>query len=364
MNLAICGIGTQRPANSLSQDSTADMAIPLCCTDEDQARWLGALYRRSGVNRRASVLLQNGNGSGVSNSFYPPANDESDRGPTTGQRMDQYTQQATPLAVDASHQALVQSSIDPAAITQLITVSCTGFATPGVDVALIKQLGLSPQVGRTHIGFMGCHAVLNAQRVALAMAKADPHAHILLCAVELCSLHFQYGWQRDQIVANALFADGAAALVGTPANTQPSNQSWQLQASGSSILPNTQDAMSWHIKDHGFVMTLSPRVPSLIHEHLRPWLIHWLATQSIELSQVRSWAVHPGGPRILDAVAQSLKLPDDSLDDSRHVLAQYGNMSSPTVLFILDRLITQAAPRPCVAIGLGPGLTIEAALFV
>ncbi|HEX6984907.1 MAG TPA: 3-oxoacyl-[acyl-carrier-protein] synthase III C-terminal domain-containing protein, partial [Planctomycetaceae bacterium] len=136
-----------------------------------------------------------------------------------------------------------------------------------------------------------------------------------------------------------------------------------LIASGSFVVPDTADAMTWGIGDHGFEMTLSPRVPDLIHQALRPWLEGWLASQGVPLDRVGSWAVHPGGPRILSAAAEALGLPPESLAVSRDVLRDYGNMSSPTVLFLLDRLRRQNAPRPCVALGFGPGLTIEAALF-
>jgi len=121
--------------------------------------------------------------------------------------------------------------------------------------------------------------------------------------------------------------------------------------------------MGWTVGDHGFEMTLSRRVPTLIAKHLRPWLNSWLADNELSLPEVRSWAVHPGGPKIISAVEESLELADDALAASRGVLAEYGNMSSPTVLFVLDRLRKQSAPRPCVALGFGPGLVAEAALF-
>jgi predicted naringenin-chalcone synthase len=185
---------------------------------------------------------------------------------------------------------------------------------------------------------------------------------VLLCAVELCSLHCLYHWDTEMVIGYALFADGAAALVGGPAASARSS-AWQVTASGSCVFPDSADLMTWTIGDHGFIMKLSRRVPGLIATHLRPWLTGWLDRHGLSLPEIGSWAVHPGGPKILGAVEEALTLPPSALDHSRAVLAEKGNMSSPTVLFILDRLRQQGAARPCVALGFGPGLTVEAALL-
>jgi predicted naringenin-chalcone synthase len=200
--------------------------------------------------------------------------------------------------------------------------------------------------------------------VANAFATADPSARVLVCAVELCSLHYYYGNAPDKLVANAIFADGAAAVVGQANPVGERRGRWELSASGSCLIPDSASDMGWAVGDHGFEMTLSRRVPGLIARHLRPWLEAWLADNGLSLTEVRSWAVHPGGPKIVSAVEESLELPTDALAASRAVFAGYGNMSSPTVLFVLDRLRKANAPRPCVALGFGPGLVAEAALFV
>ncbi len=276
--------------------------------------------------------------------------------------MRHYAELAPPLAVQAAAAALGPSGVRAGDLTHLVTVSCTGFVAPGVDVALIRSLGLPPTVQRTHIGFMGCHGALNGLRVARAFAAAEPDARVLLCAVELCTLHYHYGWDAQKVIANALFADGAAAVVGVPAGAAPPG-AWRVEATGSCLVPDSADAMSWTVGDHGFEMTLARQVPRLIAVHLRPWLEAWLARHGAALDAVGSWAVHPGGPRILDAVEEGLGLPRAALEPSRAVLRDHGNMSSPTVLFILDRLRAARAPRPCVALGFGPGLVAEAALL-
>jgi predicted naringenin-chalcone synthase len=298
--------------------------------------------------------------------------------------MEVYAAEASPLALRASAGALADAKFASATVTHLVTVSCTGFVAPGVDLALITGLGLRPTVQRTNVGFMGCHGALNGLRVANAFATADPAARVLVCAVELCSLHYYYGSAADKLVANAIFADGAAAVAGMGGRPTPTplpggrgegspppsreggwgGSSWALVASGSCLIPNSSEDMGWTVGDHGFEMLLSRRVPSLIASHLRPWLESWLRDNGLSLADVRSWAVHPGGPKIVTAVEESLGLSADAVAPSRAVFAEFGNMSSPTILFILERLRKSDAPRPCVALGFGPGLVAEAALFV
>ncbi len=184
----------------------------------------------------------------------------------------------------------------------------------------------------------------------------------MLCAAELCSLHFSFGSDAGQSIANALFADGAAALVAARCADSESSV-WRLTANGSVLVPETAEAMTWRIGDRGFEMTLSAGIPSLIRSSLRGWLEAWLESRGISLREVASWAIHPGGPRILESVGLALGLRDSDQADSRAVFSSHGNMSSPTVMFILERLIARDAPRPCVALGFGPGMVIEAALF-
>jgi predicted naringenin-chalcone synthase len=295
--------------------------------------------------------------------FFQPVESEHDLGPTTLARMEQFEKEAPVLAGAAAGKALEASALEPEEITHIVTVSCTGFFAPGLDSRLIDLLGLHPTVERTHVGFMGCHGSLNGMRVGLSFAGSNPEAKILVSSVELCTLHMSYEWDPDTLVANSLFGDGAAALVGT-GDDQGDPVSWRLTASGTCRLPNSDDAMSWRIGDHGFRMTLSASVPDIIHAHLRDWLKHWLEGSGLTLDEVETWAVHPGGPRILTSVAEALDLAPEENVISKEVLSNYGNMSSATILFILERLREQNAPRPCVALAFGPGLVAEAALFL
>jgi predicted naringenin-chalcone synthase len=258
--------------------------------------------------------------------------------------------------------ALADAAMAASRITHLITVSCTGFQAPGVDLELISQLGLDAGVQRTHVGFMGCHGALNGLRVAQAFVEADAEAVVLLCSVELCSLHLAYGWDPEKVVANALFADGAAALVATARPARP-GPGPTLLASGSTVIPHTAALMHWQIGDHGFEMGLSSRVPEAVGSQLRPWLERWLQPRGLQLADIATWALHPGGPRILQVCGAALGLEPHQLAVSQAVLQEHGNMSSATVLFILDRLRRAAAPGPCLALAFGPGLCAEVALL-
>jgi predicted naringenin-chalcone synthase len=362
MSFHITGMGTAVPPELITQDDAARLAVDLAGASCDYGPALQTLYRKTGVRKRHSALVTSStNGRPATQSFFPVAAHSSDRGPTTEQRMCCYEDFALDLAAQAAQSALHDSGTVPGEIAQLVTVSCTGFHAPGVDIGMVERLGLNRSVSRTHVGFMGCHGALNGLRVASALGHTAPKDRVLLCCVELCSLHHQYAADPQQIVANALFSDGAAAVVGTTNDSISRN--WRLLDQFSCLLPETSNLMSWRIGDHGFEMRLSPQVPGVIQQMLRPWLCQQLERHALQLDDIRGWAIHPGGPRILTACADALELNDGQIEPSQQVLADYGNMSSPTVLFILERLRAAGDCLPCVVLAFGPGLTIEAALI-
>lgn len=365
MALLVRGIGTTAPRFSISQSDAAEAWNSLVDVEGKRARTVQALYRRSGVKKRHSALFEAmGDDSIPTQTFFEPVQSETDLGPTTLARMERFEKEAPGLAGAAAAKALDASDLDASEITHLVTVSCTGFFAPGLDSRLIDLLGLRPTVERTHVGFMGCHGSLNGLRVAHSFADARPEARVLVSSVELCTLHMSYEWDPDTLVANSLFGDGAAALVGTGESEPLASDPWRLTASGTCRLPDSDEAMSWRIGDHGFRMTLSPSVPDIIQAHLLDWLTHWLGDSGLTPDDVKTWAVHPGGPRILTSVGAALDLDPDQNVVSKEVLSDYGNMSSATILFILQRLREMEAPRPCVALAFGPGLVAEAALFL
>ena len=374
MTTHIQGIGTVVPEGQVSQDEAAAVGCSIGSTSGSNARTISALYRRAGVNQRHSVALNiattqapfantaSGTANLMAQTFYPPIQHSEDQGPTTAQRMEQFEQHASDLAIMASQKALSTSSISNTEITHLITISCTGFFSPGIDILLIQQCELPPSCQRTQIGFMGCHGAINGLRVMKAITDADSTAKVLMCALELCSLHQQYGTNPQHLVSNSLFSDGSAALVGTGEGGVQSAQP-VVAATASTIIPNTQAHMSWRIRDHGFEMSLSPEVPGVIERTLRPWIDHWLSDYGYGVSEIQGWGIHPGGPKILNACKKTLALPPSQLDTSRQVLSSFGNMSSPTVLFILEKFKEEKRDLPWVLLAFGPGLSVEAALI-
>ena len=273
MNLAIVGIGTAVPATKISQEEAMRIAQILCGRTPEQSSRLPLWYGQTGINNRhfaqnPEVIRDLLDGTQLSKSVFLPQISPQEGGPTTGQRMKAYVEAAAPLAFQAAKKALQNSKLEAGEITHLVTISCTGFASPGVDFALIRDLHLRPTVQRINVGFMGCHGAINGLRVASAFAGADAKARVLVCAVELASLHYHYGWDPQKMIANALFADGAAAVVGVA--REPSPSSWTVTATGSCLLPDSAGDMSWTIGDHGFEMTLSMQVPALISRHLGP----------------------------------------------------------------------------------------------
>ena len=363
MSFFIRGLGTAVPPHTMSQQEAIELAQQVICRTEQQSRLISVLYRKAGVENRYTALphrialdwLKTKPGDAATGTRPTTL------GPTTAERMQFFAEHAPPLAETAARKALEDARFDPREITHLVTVSCTGFDAPGIDTALMTALEMRPTTERIQVGFMGCHGAINGLRVVQALTAADRSARVLLCAVELCSLHYRFQWDQERIIANALFSDGAAALVaGGPSQTE---NAWSVAATGSCLLPDSRDAMTWSIGDHGFEMTLGAGVPDLIGQHLRPWLTRWLAGHGQTIESIGSWAIHPGGPRILSAIEISLSLPPKTTAASRDVLAGYGNMSSPTVLFIIKRLRERKSPLPCVALGFGPGMFAEAALL-
>ena len=370
----IISIATGIPDGVIDQDVAAGVVQRLGITK----RWnkvLPKLYQKSGVRRRSSVLLGPDHlEPDLRQSFYTPPTETAPYGPTTAQRMEVYAQHAGPLISKTSQLAIDRAGIAPSRITHLVTVSCTGFVAPGLDHALIQAHKLRETVQRVHVGFMGCHAMVNGLRVAQAICQSDPSAVVLVGSVELCSIHQQYSEDPEQIVANSLFSDGSASAIVVPyrqALAMPQvDPSWRMVSSLSLKVPDSADLMTWKIGDHGFQMTLSSHVPKRIEEELRAPLETWLGTLGVSTKEIKQWVVHPGGPRILDAVEGAMGLGSESLSASRETLANYGNMSSPTIVFIMEEILrrseSEGLPREkglWLVLGFGPGLHAEAILL-
>ncbi|MAJ46874.1 MAG: hypothetical protein CBC35_06150 [Planctomycetes bacterium TMED75] len=346
----ILGLGTAASESSVSREQSLGLSIDH--TGGLDPERVETLYREAGVEQRGCILGLDRMRSEVLESGT--------LGASTSERLGHFMPHAGQLGQRAALAALDQAECTAASITHVVTVSCTGAESPGIDHQLIHRLQLSPDVSRTHIGFMGCHAAINALAVASAFVRADPKAVVLVACVELCSLHFQVGetsW--DQQVANAIFADGAAcAVVGAGSGR------CGLSQFASRIFPGTEHLMRWDIGDHGFQMTLSPRVPGVIKRGIAGWLNEWLSSHELDCASIAGWAVHPGGRDILEGVRRGLELPPEALAASHEILEHRGNMSSGTILWVLSDLLEQVESGPILGLSFGPGLTGEAVLFV
>ncbi len=280
----------------------------------------------------------------------------------TGARMERFAQDAPPLGHAAVTAALVDAGLDASDVGLFAVVSCTGYATPGLDILLARDLGMSPDVQRLCIGHMGCYAAIPGLGAVSDFVVARGKPAVLLC-VELTSLHIQPATDSvQQMVAHALFADAAAAVVVVPSSAgQPGLDIVDLSARTD---VTTLDHMTWDVTDLGFRMGLSPRVPDVLARHARPVVSDLLDQHDLALTDVGGWAVHPGGRRIVEVVAAELDLPESAVRHSYDVLRDVGNCSSATVLLVLDRVRRGLdAGDPVVAMAFGPGLTLYNALL-
>ncbi|WP_410218433.1 type III polyketide synthase [Paracoccus sp. (in: a-proteobacteria)] len=271
-------------------------------------------------------------------------------------RMRQYEAAAPGLADEAV--AGLQIT-DPDRITHLIIISCTGLSAPGLDFHLMERFGLQKSIERTSVGFMGCYAAINGLRLARHIVRSDPEARVLMVSLELCTLHLQDTGDLEQVLSFMIFGDGcAAALISSD------KEGLALESFKSVMVPDTSGHITWAIGDQGFDMVLSGQVPASIAQHLGQRMHDFLPAEGIE--DIALWAVHPGGRSVLDAVQQAFDLPSSSLAHSREVLRTCGNMSSATVLFVLDAMMKDPESRQgsqgC-AMAFGPGIVAETMRF-
>lgn len=374
MKSYIAAIGTAVPDHRTAQSTIASFMARVLQLNEAQKRRLYALYRATSIRYRHSVLSDYGKSDGFS--FYPNTSDL-EPFPNIKQRMEVYKREALALSYRSAKQCLQQlPEFSPNQVTHLIFVSCTGMYAPGVDIELIHQLGLSYQVQRTAINFMGCYAAFNALKVADTIVRANPDASVLMVCTELCTLHFQKGVDEDNLLANALFADGSSAALIT---AQKFSNSIQLGIEHfyCDLVPEASQEMAWQIGNHGFEMKLSAYVPEVIRRGIyqltRRLLqqLSWAGDDSIDTSNILDsvdyYAVHPGGRRILQVIEQALGMGKDDNRYAYEVLQQFGNMSSATLLFVLQALRKDLSvadnDKSVLGLAFGPGLTLESMLL-
>jgi alkylresorcinol/alkylpyrone synthase len=305
------------------------------------------IWRRAGVETRHGVAI-------------PWKEDV--RGWGTEERMKRFIEEAMPLGAEAIRASLSRISVAPGDVDLLTVVSCTGYASPGLDVLVARELGMARDLQRLHVGHMGCYAGLPALATLADAATARGKIGVLLC-VELASLHVQPPTDEvDQIVAHALFSDAAAAV--TIRSGGPGLEVVDVVAR---TAPEAADLMTWDVTDHGFRMGLSPRVSAVLGRLAADAVGELLERHRVSAAHVAGWAIHPGGPRIVDAISRSLGLSEADVATSRSVLRDFGNCSSPTVFLVLERLLERSPLSdgdPVVAVAFGPGLTVAGALLV
>ena len=369
----ISAIGTAVPQYRIAQRDIADFMTQTLSLSAGEQQRLRALYRASGIAYRHSVIPDYGRTQDFT--FFPNTPDLSPF-PGVRQRMQLYREEAIRLSMAAALDCFAQiPDLPRSKITHLLYVSCTGLYAPGVDITLVQQLGLSAHVQRTAINFMGCYAAFNALKLADSIVRADPDAKVLIVCTELCTIHFQQNQDADTLLANALFADGAAATVVSQERLH--NVQFSLDQFHCDLVPDGQNDMAWEVGPTGFEMKLSAYVPTLIEREVQQ-VVQRLMRQLLDDGKsakpmqhdrlaVDYYAVHPGGKRILRAIEEMLELPEGSNRPAYEVLRNYGNMSSPTILFVLralQRSLTTAdRHKRVLGLAFGPGLTIESMLL-
>ncbi len=315
---------------------------------------------RSGIRRRFSVLTPNQNAkpSGVSTEFFVNAHEFYTRGrfPDTAKRMEIFERFAPRLA-QKTLDKLELTEDERRGITHVLVTSCTGLYAPGLDFDILDHLGLDTSVERTMIGFMGCYAAINGLKQARHIVRSEPAAKVLLVNLELCTLHLQETQELEQVLSFLVFGDGCAASLIT---SDP--KGFAMDSFRSVLIPETRELITWRIRGVGFDMLLSGKVPGEIGKALAVSGAEVLG--GLEKDEISLWGVHPGGKSVLDAVERGLGLREDALAASRQTLECFGNMSSATVMFVLEKLMQRAQPgeQGC-AMSFGPGLTAETMLF-
>lgn len=317
-------------------------------------RKMSLMYARSGIETRYSVIPDY-NCEASERTFFSK-NEDLEPFPSIEKRMTKYQETALPLALKAVENTFGTSNL-PDRITHLISVSCTGMSAPGLDVELVQALKLPSDIHRTSVNFMGCYAAIHALKQADAICKCDENAKVLVVLVELCTLHFQKENKLDFITSNLLFGDGAACCL-----VENSDKGMLMEGFYSKLFLESQESMGWHISSHGFLMSLKQEVPTLIEDNIADFVETSLTKNNFHKSEIQNWAIHPGGRKILDVTAKSLGIGSGEISESYEVLKNYGNMSSCTLLFILEKIKKDKSGRTFVA-GFGPGITMESLIL-
>jgi predicted naringenin-chalcone synthase len=358
----IISIGTAVPQYSAKQNGILHF-MRSAYGDETASRKLNILFHSSGISSRHSVLPDFGETHPEQELFFGETQ------PGVDKRMKVYQEHAVSLAIEAIQIALqkINGDVEAFGITHLITVSCTGLHAPGIDAAIMEKLGLPNDIFHTSVNFAGCNAAFPALKIADMITKTEENAKVLVVCVELCTLHFQPKNNHDNLLSNTIFGDGAAAVlvVSEPSARAQNLKGLSINGFCSALLSEGKHLMGWQVTPINFEMVLNAKVPAFIGKKINELMKQAALKLGIEPSDIGKWAVHPGGRKILDVVKTNLELADEDLLYSYQVLNECGNMSSPTILFILKRILENQLDQneKVLAIGFGPGINVDTALF-
>lgn len=357
----IAAIETSVPEYSHSQNGFAEF-YSNSTDDDDIKRKINIISSKTGIQNRYSVLKDYSLAPEDFEFYAKNASLTPEPGLT--KRMGIFKEEAVKLSLKAIHKIPEFETVKKT-ITHLITVTCTGLFAPGLDIQLVNELQLSPSINRSSINFMGCNAAILALKQADSICKSNGNAKVLIVCTELCTLHFQKDYSDDYIISNQLFADGCAAVLVTADPTAFSNNALiKINDFHSLLLHKGYNDMAWQLSETGFKMNLTTYVSDLINGNIK----NMLNEVNVHPDTIDFWAVHPGGKKIIDEFCNALNLDKDKLSASYDVLKNYGNMSSPTVLFVLKQVLDKnqniQKGKSIFTAAFGPGLSIETVSLV
>ncbi len=360
----LLSIGTAVPSHKISQQLHYDILSSSEDLDRKQKLQLRKIYQSCGIESRHSVMDEFGKTDQTENTLFCPSSLQTPM--SISNRMAIYEHYALGLAEEAVTQCLQRlPTFSLAQVTHLITFSCTGMSAPGLDIQLVEKLGLNRNVERTCINFMGCYAGINAMKTAYHISRSEPDAVVLLAGVELCTLHYQKNEKEDQMIANALFADGASACIisSQKISTTDNAPVLSLHKFYAEFEPGDEEEMAWRIGDHGFDLRLSSYVPNLLKKSIPAFMDKLFNRANTKKEEIDFFAFHPGGVRILQACEEALHISKKDNEIAYEVLKEYGNMSSVTIFFVLKEFLNSFTPedngKKILACAFGPGLTME-----
>ena len=362
----IASISTALPAHKHKQSDLSEFMTEFYQDSQHKKRKLQIMYSKSGIRNRYSVIPDYSL-SKEERVFFPQTHNL-EPFPAIEYRMQYFNKAALPLCIEAIEKC-INEKILPEQITHLITVSCTGLSAPGLDIDIVQTLKLNATINRTSINFMGCYAAIHGLKQADYICKSDANAIVLIVCVELCTIHFQKIDDMDNTVANLLFGDGAAAALVVPDNAAVKHgfNGFRIKNFHSHIDLSGKRDMTWQLSSTGFLMSLSSYIPQLIEKGFKNLFDDSINRLGIQKQDISHWAVHPGGRKILEVIQKELELENSDLESSFKVLRNYGNMSSPTVLFvlkdILDNKVNANRKELTYTVAFGPGLTIESVIL-